>query len=123
MKKYFIGLMVVVIAGCSNVKPRHEVMDNSDIALLNQCEEIQNAFEDTSTKLADLNTQKLGADAGNAMNTAGGLLSLNPLAALDHTRTGDLEVVIVNYSERLDLLKKRATQKQCTITVVEANTK
>ena len=123
MKKYFIGLMIVAIAGCSSVKPRHEVMDNSDIALLNQCEQIQNAFEDTSTKLADLNTQKLGADAGNAMNTAGGLLSFNPLAALDHTRTGDLEVVILNYSERLDQLKKRAEQRQCTITIVEENMK
>lgn len=115
MKKYMVGLSVLLLAACSSVKPRHAAVDNDDLASLVQCDQIQIAQTETAEKLADLKQQKLGADAGNAVNTAGGLLSFNPLAAFDHTRTGDLEAVIQNYSERLDNLKKLGEAQRCQL--------
>ncbi|MCX5468627.1 hypothetical protein [Acinetobacter nematophilus] len=114
MKKIFIIFSFsFILTACNSIQPSHQNTETVDLSKLSNCEQINDTLKSTLVNLDELKKQKKITNTGNAMNAAAALLSLNPLALFDHSRTGDIDRLIENHSNQVVLLNK-LQQEKCT---------
>ena len=108
-------ICAAIVAGCSSAKPYYSTSEGSKEYVFETCDQLALEISDVKTKFDKLKTQKTLVVAGNSINMAGAALSFNPFAMLDHTRTGELDEVIIVFQQKVEKLDALAVAQKCII--------
>lgn len=108
-----IVLLSSVLTACHSVRPHYHASEEAMVSRVHNCEDVRHQLTIAERKRVSLENQKSGAYASNAANSGMALLSLNPVALLTLSRTGEVDEAITSYESRIAELKAKE-QAVCT---------